>query len=95
LPKKRKSRGRNKGSKGQSSRVQCDACGAWVPRDKAIKVTKPVSILEPQLARELQKQGAFIYRRVVTKNYCISCAIYQRVVKVRSKNERKTAGALR
>lgn len=95
MPKKRKSRGRNKGSKGQSSRVQCDACGAWVPRDKAIKVTKPVSILEPQLARELQKQGAFIYRRVVTKNYCISCAIYQRVVKVRSKDERKTAGALR
>lgn len=95
MPKKRKSRGRNKGSKGQSSRVQCDGCGAWVPRDKAIKVTKPVSILEPQLARELQKQGAFIYRRVVTKNYCISCAIYQRVVRVRSKSERKTAGALR
>lgn len=95
MPKKRKSRGRNKGSKGQSSRVQCDACGAWVPRDKAIKVTKPVSIVDPQLARELTKQGAFIYRRIVTKNYCISCAIYQRVVKVRSKGERKTATDLR
>lgn len=95
MPKKRKSRGRSKGSKGQSSRVQCDSCGAWVPRDKAIKVTKPVSILDPQLTRELQKQGAFIYRRVVTKSYCISCAIYQRVVKVRAKGERKTAGALR
>jgi len=95
LPKKRKSRGRSKGDKGKSARVQCDACGAWVPRDKAIKVTKPVSMLEPQLARELAKQGAMIYRRVVTKHYCVSCAIYQRVVKVRAKDERKRAESLR
>jgi len=95
MPKKRKSRGRSKGSKGQSSRVQCDSCGAWVPRDKAIKVTKPVSVVEPQLARELTKQGAFIFKRVVMKYYCVSCAIFQRVVKVRAKDERKTAGSLR
>jgi len=95
LPKKRKSRGRSKGDKGKSGRVQCDGCGAWVPRDKAIKVTKPVSILEPQLARELQKQGALIYRRVVTKFYCVSCAIFQRVVRVRAKDERKLGGPLR
>jgi small subunit ribosomal protein S26e len=94
LPKKRKSRGRSKGDKGKSSRVQCDLCGAWIPRDKVIKVTKPVSLLEPQLAKDLMKQGAQIYRRVVTKNYCVKCAISKRVVKVRAKDERRHAESL-
>jgi len=94
VPKKRKSRGRNKGDKGKSARVQCDICGGWVPRDKAIKVTKPVSLLEPQLAKDLMKQGALIYRRVVTKNYCVKCAISKRIVKVRSKDDRRTAESL-
>jgi small subunit ribosomal protein S26e len=95
MPKKRKSRGRSKGSKGMSSRVQCDGCGAWVPRDKAIKITKPVSIVDPQLARDLVKQGAFIYKRIVMKYYCVSCAVYQHVVGPRQKSERKTATDLR
>jgi small subunit ribosomal protein S26e len=95
MPKKRKSRGRSKGDKGKSSRIQCDGCGAWVPRDKVIKVTKPVSIIDPQLAKELTKQGAQIYKRVVTKYYCVSCAIFQRVVKVRAKEERKVSKQLR
>ncbi|MDI9645024.1 MAG: 30S ribosomal protein S26e [Candidatus Verstraetearchaeota archaeon] len=94
MPKKRKSRGRSKGDKGKSARVQCDLCGAWIPRDKAIKVTKPVSLLEPQLAKDLMKQGAQIYRRVVTKNYCVKCAISKRVVKVRAKDERRQAESL-
>ncbi|MCQ5337354.1 MAG: 30S ribosomal protein S26e [Candidatus Methanomethylicia archaeon] len=89
MPKKRKSRGRSKGDKGRSSKVQCDVCGAWVPRDKVIKVTKPVSIVDPQLEKELKKQGALIFKRVVTKNYCVSCAIFHGIVKVRSKEERK------
>ena len=94
MPKKRKSRGRSKGNKGASSKVQCDLCGAWIPRDKVIKVTKPVSLVEPQLARDLMKQGALIFRRVVTKNYCVRCAISKRVVKVRAKDERKNADSL-
>ncbi|HRR55010.1 MAG TPA: 30S ribosomal protein S26e [Candidatus Methanomethylicus sp.] len=94
MPKKRKSRGRSKGAKGQSGRVQCDLCGAWCPRDKVIKVTKPVSLVEPQLARDLQKQGALIMRRIVTKNYCVKCAISKRVVKVRAKDDRRKADSL-
>lgn len=94
MPKKRKSRGRSKGDKGKSSRVQCDGCGAWVPRDKVIKVTKPVSIVDPQLEKELTKKGALIFKRVVTKYYCVSCAIFQRIVKVRSEDERKISKPL-
>ncbi len=89
MPKKRKSRGRSKGGKGRGDRVQCDQCGAWVPRDKAKRVTKYVSLVDAQLSRELERKGAYIQRQLVTRNFCISCAIFGRVVKVRAANQRK------
>ncbi len=89
MPKKRKNRGRAKGAKGKSAVVQCDGCGAWVPEDKAIVVTRWYSPVDPQLARELEKKGAIIMRYPVTKRYCISCAIYLGIVKVRAREERK------
>ncbi|MEM1537902.1 MAG: 30S ribosomal protein S26e [Candidatus Nezhaarchaeales archaeon] len=89
MPKKRKSRGRSKGSKGKDSMVYCDACGRPIPRGKAIRVTRPVSFIDPQLRRELQKQGAIIYSATVTKTLCVSCAVYQGVRKVRAKAERR------
>ncbi|RLE80083.1 MAG: 30S ribosomal protein S26e, partial [Thermoprotei archaeon] len=55
MPKKRKNRGRGKGGKGKESIVQCDYCGALVPRSKAKKITRNVSIIDPQLARELRE----------------------------------------
>lgn len=95
MPKKRKSRGRAKGDKGRASRIQCDGCGAWIPRDKAVKITKPVPIVDPQLAKELRRSGALISKRVVTKYLCVSCAVFQGVVKVRPEEERKKAEPLR
>jgi len=70
--------------------VQCSLCGEFVPRDKAKKVTRRVSIVDPQLARELRKKGAYIASPVETKYYCISCAVHRGIVKVRSRNERKS-----
>ncbi|RLG71377.1 MAG: 30S ribosomal protein S26e, partial [Thermoprotei archaeon] len=35
------------------------------------------------------KKGAIIMRYPVTKKYCVSCAIYLGIVKVRAKEERK------
>lgn len=90
MPKKRKSRGRAKGRKGKEDRVQCDSCGAWIPRSKAKKVTRYVSPVDPQLAKELEKKGAIIQRYPVTKYYCVSCAIFRGIVKIRSRDERKS-----
>ena len=91
MPKKRKSRGRSKGAKGKSGLVQCDQCGRWVPEDKAIVRTIMYSPVDPQLARELEKKGAIIPRYPVTKRYCVSCAIYLGIVRIRSAEERKKA----
>jgi small subunit ribosomal protein S26e len=90
LPVKRKSRGRSKGDKGKSGWVQCAGCGELVPRDKAKKVTRRVSMVDYALAKELRQKGAYIAAPVETKYYCVSCAVHRRVVKVRAKNERRT-----
>ena len=90
MPSKRKSRGRSKGGKGSSSLVQCTNCGAMVPRDKAKKSTRRVSLIEPQLAKELRQKGTYLPSWVDTKYYCISCAVHRGIVKVRAENERHT-----
>jgi len=89
MPKKRENRGRKKGDKGAVERIHCDNCGALVPRDKAVCVTRMYSPVDPQLAAELEKKGAIIMRYPVTKCYCINCAIFYGVIKVRSEEERK------
>ncbi len=89
MPKKRKSRGRHKGAKGHTDTVQCDNCGRLIPRDKAIRVMRTYSPVDPQLARELEKKGAIIMRYPVEKFYCVSCAIHYGIVKVRPEEERK------
>ncbi|HID91315.1 TPA: 30S ribosomal protein S26e [Candidatus Bathyarchaeota archaeon] len=90
MTKKRKSRGRGKGKKkGRSNYVYCSACNACVPRDKAKKVTARVSVVDPALAQELRVSGARLPSVRVVKYYCISCAVYHRVVKVRAREERR------
>ncbi|MFP3190446.1 MAG: 30S ribosomal protein S26e [Thermoproteota archaeon] len=90
MTKKRKSRGRAKGAKGRDSILSCDACGRLIPRGKAIKVTREQSIVDPQLAAELEKKGARIMKVPVTVVYCVSCAIFRGIRKVRSEEERKS-----
>lgn len=90
MPKKRESRGRRKGSKGYVERIQCDQCGRLVPEDKAVCVTRTYTPVDPQLAQELEKKGALIARYQMTKCYCVSCAIFMGIIKVRAEEERKS-----
>lgn len=89
MPFKRKSRGRSKGSKGSSGVVQCAGCGQIVPRDKAKRSTRRISLVDSQLARELRQKGTFISSSVDTKYYCVSCAVHRGIVKVRAEKERR------
>lgn len=89
MPVKRKSRGRSKGGKGRSGYVQCNMCGQLVPRDKAKKVSRRVSVADPRIAKELRQKGAYLPSRRETKYYCVSCAVHRGVVKVRAKDRRK------
>jgi small subunit ribosomal protein S26e len=91
VTKKRRSRGRSKGGKGRGALVQCSMCGALVPRDKAKKETRWVSLVDPTLSRELRARGAYIPGKRVMKYYCVSCAVHRGIVKVRERDLRRTA----
>lgn len=90
MPGKRKSRGRAKGSKGRGDLVQCSSCGALVPSDKAKKISRPVTLVEPTLAKELRQRGAYLPMHIQTKYFCISCAVHRGIVNVRARDERRT-----
>jgi len=89
VPKKRKNRGRHKGDKGKEGHVYCENCGKLVPRSKAVRITMTYSPVPPDLAKELEKQGAIIPKYQVTKTLCINCAIFFGILKVRPEEERK------
>ncbi len=89
MPLKRASRGRRKGGKGSSDRIQCVNCGATVPRDKAKKITSRLNLVEHALAKELKTQGTYIATPKILKWYCISCAIHFRILKIRSESSRR------
>ena len=88
MTKKRKSGGRAKGSKGRSELVECSQCGQRTPRDKAKKVTRFVTLVEPTLARELRKGGTFLPQTRIMKYYCVSCAVHAKISKVRARADR-------
>jgi small subunit ribosomal protein S26e len=75
--------------------VQCSSCGQLVPRDKAKRVSRRVSVVDYALSKELRQKGTYIAAPVETRNYCISCAVHRGVVKVRSKDERHRRGKRR
>ena len=89
MPVKRKSRGRAKGQKGKGDVVQCSVCGGLVPRDKAKKSTRRITLVDPVLARELRQKGAYMPGSFSTQYYCVSCAVHRGLVNVRAKEERK------
>ncbi len=89
MARKRRSRGRSKGSKGRQETVVCCKCKRLIPRDKAKKVTRWISYVDPYTRRLLEQSGAIIPKRKVVEYYCISCAIHYGLVKIRSKEERK------
>ena len=90
MPVKRKSRGRSKGQKGRSGYVQCSMCGELVPRDKAKRITRRIFLVDPSLAKELRQKGAYLPARADTRYYCVSCAVHIGLVKVRSRESRKS-----
>lgn len=89
MVKKRRDRGRAKRKgRGREAFVYCSNCGARIPRDKAIKVERWMSLVDPQLEKELKKQGAIIFRKKVIKYYCVSCAVHYGIVRIGGYAER-------
>lgn len=94
MPVKRQNHGRQKKNRGATCNVQCNQCGAIVAKDKAVSRSTNSPIIELAAMDDLRASTIYEVPEVPTfhniENHCISCACHLRIVKVRSKDDRKT-----
>ena len=93
MPSKRRNNGRKKSNAGHTRPISCSHCARMVPKDKAINKFTVKDIIEGSSKDDLnaaQYYNEFTIPKVYMKvSYCVSCAIHSRVVRVRSRADRR------
>merc|ERR1711937_715923 len=96
MPTKRRNHGRNKKNRGHSNVVRCLNCAKVVPKDKAVKRFQMRNMVDGSSKRDIKEQSAYgdnnnfnLPKVYVKVQYCISCAIHSRTVRVRSSKARQ------
>ena len=90
MPSKRRNNGRGKKNKGHNDVTNCLNCRRVVPKDKAIKRFQMKKLVDESSRKDIQDNSAYgdqqtnLPKLYFKQNYCVSCAIHARVVRVRS-----------
>jgi small subunit ribosomal protein S26e len=93
MTKKRRNGGRNKSGRGHVKRVPCCLSGKLVPKDKAVKRFIVRNIVESAAIGDMNEatvyEGYALPKIYVKLYYGIEAAIHSRIVRVRSRADRR------
>ena len=93
---KRRSHGRNKKGRGHVNRVRCASTGKAIPKDKAIKRFIVRNIVDASSMRDIRDASAYetyaLPKIYIKQYYCIEAAVHQRIVRPRSRTDRRNRG---
>ena len=93
MPSKRRNNGRNKHGRGMTAMLRCSNCGRSVPKDKAIKRFQVRNIVDASSQRDIRDASLYqmyaLPKLFIKIQYCVSCAIHNRTVRVRQVATRK------
>ncbi|AEA38817.1 40S ribosomal protein S26 (nucleomorph) [Cryptomonas paramecium] len=93
MTKKRRNNGRSKKNRGHVKRVQCVFSNKLIPKDKGIVRYTVRNIIEASNLKDIQEAciyDSYCLPKMYFKNiYSIEAAIHNKIVRIRSKEERK------
>jgi len=93
MTKKRRNGGRNKKGRGHVKRIPCALSGKLVPKDKCVKRFIVRNIVESAAIGDMQEATAYesyaLPKIYVKMHYSVEAAIHSRIVRVRSRTDRR------